>query len=76
MSRPKTDLLQGTLDMLILKTLALGRLHGSHGGLSDIVVYGHPCRKWPQVGSSGVHDGPVVVGIGTHRDFTTPSAIV
>ncbi len=28
MARPKTDLLQGTLDMLVLKTLALGRLHG------------------------------------------------
>ena len=25
---PKTDLLQGTLDLLILKTLALGPLHG------------------------------------------------
>ncbi len=28
MARSKTDLLQGTLDMLILKTLALGKLHG------------------------------------------------
>jgi transcriptional regulator len=27
-ARSKTDLLQGTLDMLILKTLALGKLHG------------------------------------------------
>jgi PadR family transcriptional regulator PadR len=27
-ARSKTDLLQGTLDLLILKTLALGRLHG------------------------------------------------
>ena len=26
--RPKSDLLQGTLDMLILKTLALGPQHG------------------------------------------------
>lgn len=26
--QPKTDLLQGTLDLLILKTLALGPLHG------------------------------------------------
>jgi transcriptional regulator len=26
--RSKADLLQGTLDLLILKTLALGRLHG------------------------------------------------
>ena len=28
MARDKTELLQGTLDLLILKTLALGRLHG------------------------------------------------
>ena len=28
MARSKTDLLQGTLDMLVLKTLALGNLHG------------------------------------------------
>jgi transcriptional regulator len=28
MTDPKTDLLQGTLDMLILKTLALGPMHG------------------------------------------------
>ena len=28
MARSKADLLQGTLDMLILKTLALGKLHG------------------------------------------------
>jgi PadR family transcriptional regulator, regulatory protein PadR len=26
--RPKTDVLRGTLDLLILKTLALGPLHG------------------------------------------------
>ena len=26
--KPKPDLLQGTLDMLVLKTLALGPLHG------------------------------------------------
>lgn len=28
MSQSKTDLLQGTLDLLILKTLALGPMHG------------------------------------------------
>ena len=28
MTRPKADLLQGTLDMLILKALSLGPLHG------------------------------------------------
>ncbi len=28
MSRPPTNLLQGTLDLLILKSLALGELHG------------------------------------------------
>jgi transcriptional regulator len=28
MSKPKSDLLQGTLDMLILKTLALEPMHG------------------------------------------------
>ena len=28
MADPRTDLLQGTLDLLILKTLALGPLHG------------------------------------------------
>ena len=28
MTNPKADLLQGTLDMLILKTLSLGPLHG------------------------------------------------
>jgi transcriptional regulator len=28
MSQKKTDLLQGTLDLLILKTLALGSMHG------------------------------------------------
>lgn len=28
MTRQKADLLQGTLDMLILKTLSLGTLHG------------------------------------------------
>ena len=28
MARPKADLLQGTLDMLVLKTLALGPMHG------------------------------------------------
>jgi len=28
MTKPKSDLLQGTLDMLILKTLALGPMHG------------------------------------------------
>ena len=28
MPRSRTDLLQGTLDLLILKTLALGKLHG------------------------------------------------
>ena len=28
MTRPKADLLQGTLDMLILKALSLGLLHG------------------------------------------------
>ena len=28
MAGAKTDLLQGTLDLLILKTLALGKLHG------------------------------------------------
>jgi len=28
MSSPKTDLLQGTLDMLILKVAALGPIHG------------------------------------------------
>ena len=28
MSKPKSELLQGTLDMLILKTLALGPMHG------------------------------------------------
>jgi DNA-binding PadR family transcriptional regulator len=28
LTRPKADLLQGTLDMLILKALSLGPLHG------------------------------------------------
>ncbi len=28
MNAPKSDLLQGTLDLLILKTLALGKSHG------------------------------------------------
>ena len=28
MPKPKSDLLQGTLDLLILKTLALGPMHG------------------------------------------------
>lgn len=28
MARPKADLLQGTLDMLVLKTLVLGPMHG------------------------------------------------
>ena len=28
MTQPKADLLQGTLDMLILKALSLGPLHG------------------------------------------------
>ena len=28
MTKPKADLLQGTLDMLILKALSLGSLHG------------------------------------------------
>ena len=28
MTRPKADLLQGTLDLLILKALTLGPLHG------------------------------------------------
>ena len=28
MSQPKADLLQGTLDLLILKSLSLGSLHG------------------------------------------------
>jgi len=28
MSKPKSDLLQGTLDLLVLKTLALGPQHG------------------------------------------------
>ena len=28
MLKPKSDLLQGTLDLLILKTLALGLMHG------------------------------------------------
>ena len=28
MARQKSDLLQGTLDLLVLKTLALGKLHG------------------------------------------------
>jgi transcriptional regulator len=28
LTRPKADLLQGTLDLLILKALSLGRLHG------------------------------------------------
>jgi len=28
LTKPKADLLQGTLDMLILKTLSLGPLHG------------------------------------------------
>ena len=28
MTQPKADLLQGTLDMLILKSLSLGSLHG------------------------------------------------
>ncbi|HEV2668847.1 MAG TPA: helix-turn-helix transcriptional regulator, partial [Blastocatellia bacterium] len=28
MAKTKSDLLQGTLDMLILKTLALGPMHG------------------------------------------------
>jgi len=28
LTRPKADLLQGTLDMLILKALSLGALHG------------------------------------------------
>jgi PadR family transcriptional regulator PadR len=28
MSKPKIDLLQGTLDLLILKVLALGAMHG------------------------------------------------
>jgi len=28
MDKPKTELLQGTLDMLILKTLSLGPMHG------------------------------------------------
>lgn len=28
MSKPRTELLQGTLDMLILKSLALGAMHG------------------------------------------------
>lgn len=28
MSKPKLDLLQGTLDLLVLKTLALGETHG------------------------------------------------
>ena len=28
MTKPKADLLQGTLDMLILKALSLGPLHG------------------------------------------------
>ena len=28
MAKTKSDLLQGTLDMLILKTLALGEMHG------------------------------------------------
>lgn len=28
MAQPETELLQGTLDMLILKSLALGQMHG------------------------------------------------
>lgn len=28
MHQPNTDVIQGTLDMLILKTLSLGPLHG------------------------------------------------
>lgn len=28
MSKPSTDVIQGTLDMLILKTLSLGPMHG------------------------------------------------
>lgn len=28
MAKPRTELLQGTLDMLILKSLALGAMHG------------------------------------------------
>lgn len=28
MAKPRSDLLQGTLDLLILKTLALGGMHG------------------------------------------------
>jgi len=29
LTRPKAELLQGTLDLLILKALALGPLHGN-----------------------------------------------
>ena len=35
MTQPKADLLQGTLDMLILKALSLGALHG-YGIISRI----------------------------------------
>ena len=48
MSTPKADLLQGTLDMLILKALSLGPLHG-YGVIQDVAA-----RTGETIGPQGV----------------------
>lgn len=52
MKTEKTDLLQGTLDMLILKALALGRMHGwgisqRIGQISQDVLQVHQGSLYP-----------------------------
>ena len=44
MSKTKSDLLQGTLDMLILKTLALEPMHG--WGISQRIQQGWISSEW------------------------------
>jgi hypothetical protein len=39
LTRPKADLLQGTLDMLILKALSLGALHATALSISAFVSF-------------------------------------
>jgi PadR family transcriptional regulator len=54
LTKPKADLLQGTLDMLILKALSLGPLHG-YGiiqrirQLSDELLEVEQCSLYPAV---------------------------
>ena len=80
MTQPKADLLQGTLDLLILKALSLGPLHG-YGiiqrirQLSDELLEVEQGSLYPAVYRTRAARLPSVPSGGRQRPAAGPSSI-